>query len=320
MTVGMELLRLDTVFKVRYGVSLALNSLIIRDHGIPFVSRTEKNNGVIARVAEVDGLVPNPSHTLSVAAGGSVLATFYQPESYYSGFHVFCLTPREDISVKEMLLYSKLINCNSYRYSYGRQANKTLKGLLIPSRHDVSNLSKRIEIVDAPSEKPFECNREICLVVEEGWEDFLLSDLFEIAGTRTPPVKYLEECGRGNYPYVTTRSSNNGVGGFYDFKTEEGHVLVIDSAVAGYCTYQEKEFSASDHVEKLIPRFRMNQYVAMFLTTIINLNRFRYNYGRKACQERLFHATIKLPSTDKGAPDWGYMERFIKSLPYSTNI
>jgi hypothetical protein len=30
--------------------------------------------------------------------------------------------------------------------------------------------------------------------------------------------------------------------------------------------------------------------------------------------------TIKLPATPEGKPDWDYMEKFIKSLPYSSQI
>jgi hypothetical protein len=118
---------------------------------------------------------------------------------------------------------------------------------------------------------------------------------------------------------VTTQATNNGVGGFYDHFTETGNVLVIDSAVLGYCGYQRHNFSASDHVEKLTPKFNMNQYVALFLTTVLNLEQYRYNYGRKASQTRLRKAIVRLPSR-QDEPDWQYMEDYIKSLPYSSNL
>ena len=127
------------------------------------------------------------------------------------------------------------------------------------------------------------------------WKDFQLTQLFEITGTHTTPVTRLESYGLGDHPYVTTRATNNGVRGFYDHATEEGNVLVVDSAVLGYCSYQRDDFSASDHVEKLTPRFDMNQYLGIFLTTVINQNQYRYSYGRKASQERLRKTYIKLP-------------------------
>ncbi|HRI29394.1 MAG TPA: N-6 DNA methylase, partial [Chitinophagales bacterium] len=85
------------------------------------------------------------------------------------------------------------------------------------------------------------------------WQPFKISELFAISGTKTTSVLELEEFGIGQYPYVTTQATNNGVENFYDYYTETGNVLTIDSAVIGYCTYQPTNFSASDHVEKLVP-------------------------------------------------------------------
>ena len=65
-------------------------------------------------------------------------------------------------------------------------------------------------------------------------------------GSETTPLLELEEYGYGEYPYVTTQATNNGVEGLYNYYTEEGGVLTVDSAVLGYCSYQSYNFSASD--------------------------------------------------------------------------
>jgi restriction endonuclease S subunit len=123
----------------------------------------------------------------------------------------------------------------------------------------------------------------------------------------------------GNTNFRNVNATNNGVDGFFDFYTEEGNVLTVDSAVLGYCSYQPFDFSASDHVEKLIPTFEMNKYIAMFLVTIMNLEKYRYNYGRKCSQTRMKQISIKLPSKNE-QPDFEYIENFIKSLSYSGSI
>jgi len=153
------------------------------------------------------------------------------------------------------------------------------------------------------------------------WQSFELKALFKITGSKTTPLLELEEYGTGKYPYVTTQATNNGVEGFYDYYTEEGNVLTIDSAVLGYCSYQSLPFSASDHVEKLIPipKFDMNRYVALFICTIINGEQYRYNYGRKCSQTRIGKSHIKLPAKNDDF-DFEFMERYIKSLPYSINL
>lgn len=126
---------------------------------------------------------------------------------------------------------------------------------------------------------------------------------------------------RGVYPFVTTQATNNGARGFYDYYTEAGNVLTIDSATIGYCSYQPINFSASDHVEKLTPlNFKLNVFRAMFLTTVINMEQYRYSFGRKFNQPRIRETIIKLPHKSNNDIDWEFMENYIKGLNYSKDI
>ncbi len=162
----------------------------------------------------------------------------------------------------------------------------------------------------------------------QDWKEFKLSDYFDVTGTTTTKLDTLiENYGLGHYPYVTTQATNNGVAGYYNCYTEEGNILVADSAVAGYVSYQPYNFSASDHVEKLIPKFYFNKYIAMFLVTVLNREGYRYSYGRKFNQDNIRNTIIKLPAKqmldNSFIPDWQFMEDYIKSLhhkPITTNI
>jgi len=69
-----------------------------------------------------------------------------------------------------------------------------------------------------------------------------------------------------------------------------------------------------------VPKFEMNSYTALFLQTIINLEQFRYSYGRKFNQTRIKSTKIKLPVNAQNQPDWQFMEDYIKSLPYSASL
>ncbi len=152
---------------------------------------------------------------------------------------------------------------------------------------------------------------------------FDLMDLFQITGTKTtPPDVFAGEDSKVKalYPYVRTQRTNNAVHGFYDNFTEKGGVLTVESAVTGFCTYQSRPFSASDHVEKLIPKFQVDPYIALFLTTTLNLEQYRYNYGRKCSQSRMKRAKIKLPCDDLDRPDWDWMRRYMQSIRYSSNL
>jgi hypothetical protein len=151
-----NLVKVKDLFDVVYGVNLELVNLtqcnITDINSIPFVSRTENNNGVSAFVEQEIDIEPNPSHTLSVAGGGSVLSTFYQPLPYYSGRDIYILMPKQKMKIVEMLFYANCIKINKYKYNYGRQANKTLKDILLPSKIDIKLINniglKYVENVD----------------------------------------------------------------------------------------------------------------------------------------------------------------------------
>ncbi len=154
---------------------------------------------------------------------------------------------------------------------------------------------------------------------QDNWQSFKITDAFTIKGSKTSSILDLQTSDFGYYPYVTTQATNNGVADFFNVFTEAGNVLTVDSAVVGYCSYQELNFTASDHVEKLIPKFEMNRFTAMFFVTIFNFEQYRYNYGRKASQTRMRQISIKLPTKDD-KPDFDFMEKYIKSLLYSSSI
>ena len=227
---------------------------------------------------------------------------------------------KDGLTAKKPVKWNDEWLCEAYMetdYSTLKKADfeKTIKNYLsYLVLTDQYNLYKKIPEKRIKESNPCE------LTNIDTWQKFELKRLFEVKGTKTTKLDDLNLSGIGKYPYVTTQSVNNGVAGYYNLFTEKGNVLTADSAVVGFCSYQENDFSASDHVEKLLPKFEMNKYVAMFLTTIINLENYRYSYGRKFNQTKIKDTIIKLPVDSQGNPDWQFMENYIKSLPYSDLI
>ncbi len=122
------------------------------------------------------------------------------------------------------------------------------------------------------------------------------------------------------YFYVTTSNKNNGVSCTSRIWEEEGNVITVDSATEGKAFYQEFEFVGSDHVEILSPTdFELNRFRALYVLTLLNFNSFRYGYGRKRAQRRLESEKILLP-VDSGGVNWQFIEEYMKSLPYSSNL
>lgn len=315
--------RLNDLFDVGYGTKFDLKQMqqtrADDPDGISFVSRSRQNLGVAAYVKPYKGRPPLDADLITVSLGGSyLLSAFVQERPFYTAQNVAVLTPKADMPFREKLFYCLCLSKNRFRYSaFGREANRTLSAIEVPAAMPASFEGISLKSGSISPDSAVSASLELAAM---DWKEFKLSDLFDISGTQTTTLTALQASGSGTYPYVTTKAKNNGVGGFYDRATEKGNALVIDSAVLGYCSYQQADFSASDHVEKLTPRFSMNQYIALFLTTVMNLECYRYSYGRKASQQRLRRSDVRLPATEDGRPDWQFMESFIKTMPYSSNL
>ena len=303
--------KLSDKFYIYTGSKLDFGKQEIDINGINFVSRNSNNNGVVARVELKDGMKIYKKGDISVPLGGSfLLSAFVQNEDFVTAQNVDVLRPKEKMSDIEKWFYCYVLRVNRFKFSaFGREVNKYIHDIEIPDKipdwvykHELKLKQKK--------------NTNVESVQTTYWKYFKLRDLFFVSGTHTTSLTELENIGEGKYPYVTTQAKNNGVAGYYNYWTEEGNVLTIDSAVLGYCTYQEFNFSASDHVEKLTPKFKMNKYIALFFVTLINMENFRYNYGRKFNQLKIKNCDIKLPVKEDGKPDFEYMENYMKNLPY----
>ncbi|MCM1220855.1 MAG: restriction endonuclease subunit S [Lachnospiraceae bacterium] len=311
-------MKISDLFEVKYGVNLELSSCEKTDwkdsEGINFVARTSTNNGVVAKVAKIEGIEPQAAGTLSCAAGGSVLSTFLQAQPYYSGRDLYILTPKREMSMNEKLYWCMVIKANAYRFNYGRQANKTLKDIMLPDTVPAWVESTKIVPV---STKITDYN----IADTVGWKDYTMDSLFHfVKGKRLTK----EDMIPGNLNFLGAISENNGV----REKIETGYcwdsncITVNYNGSVGEAFYQLEPFWASDDVNVLYAKdfWKMNKYNAMFLITVIKANKYRFGYGRKWTIEKMKETVIKLPSQADGTPDFMYMENYIKSLSYSDRI
>lgn len=315
----MKQIRVSDLFDVRYGVNLELNKLTHNEDGFNFVSRTSKNNGVSAKVSPLENIKPIPEGTISVACGGSVMESFLQPEPYYSGRDLYYLVPKVELTDREKLFYCSCLKANQYRFNYGRQANRTLRDLLIPDLEEIPLWVKDIDLNRFDdSKKAFNLDPAPVLGPST-WKWFILGELFDIKkGKRLTKANMT----KGAIPFIGSIATNNGYREFIGQKPihDGGTITVNYNGSIAEAFYQPKPFWASDDVNVLYPKFEMNQYIALFITTIIKLEKHRFNYGRKWHLERMKTSKIRLPSTESGAPDLDYMEEFIKHLQFSKHI
>ena len=318
------MVRIDEIFDVFYGVSVEFQNCEILPKslgGIPFISRTSKNNGVVGYVDTLENIEPNPANTISVACGGSVLSSFYQKEAYYSGFHILYLKPKTELSEIEMLFYCLAIEHNKYKYNYGRQANRTLKEILVPNINEIPKEFLNIK-VEKPNQKKL-LNKEIKLNTEN-WKYFELKDIFKLEKCKCSSATELLENGNDIY-YIGAKKNENGIMQkveLVDDLVSQGNCIVFigdGQGSVGYTTYQEVDFIGSTTLTCGY-NTNLNKYIGLFFVAILDLERYRFSFGRKYGKEQVKKMKIKLPVTKTNEPDYKFMEEYIKTIHFSSTI
>lgn len=342
----MKLVILSSLFNIRYGHSLELNRLKLLSKdlgGVPFVSRKMGDNGISAYVAPISGIEPAKQGELSCAlSGNGVLSTFLQDHPFYTGFHVAILEPKIQMTKNQLLFYSLCIKSNKYRYSYGRQANRTLGNLLVPSIEELPSYVKTANTnmytgCDLPqSTKKMTLN-------SKSWGKFRYDEIFEIKKgyyNKKPPMSSNGDL----IPFIGATDRRNGITGYATYEDicrysrdgsilpdepiekkifEGGCITVSNNGSVGEAFYQPTPFTCSHDVNPLYlldNKVFLTPQIGAFLSTIIKLEKYRWSYGRKWRPIRMPNSLIYLPIKSDGSPDWEYMEEYIKSLPYSSQI
>ena len=222
------------------------------------------------------------------------------------------------MTLQEKLFYCVCLRKNKYRFSFGRQANQTLKDLELPSK--VPRWVNEISI-DKPLLKESFSKNKIELS-ERKWVKFRYDNkkLFKIK--RGVGARKKDIVKGGIIPFITSIDNNNGLTGKVMIKpTHQSNVISVNrNGSVGEAFYQPKEFCSTEDVHIFNPQFELNPYRAMFLITLIKKEKYRYNFGRKWGLERMNKTIIMLPVDDNNNPDWQFMEDYIKSLPYSSNL
>ena len=99
---------------------------------------------------------------------------------------------------------------------------------------------------------------------------------------------------------------------------EDGNAIVIGDTTATI-SYQPGAFVAGEHIIAARADW-LNKYTGLFITCLLRQERYRYSYGRAYKLDLIRNTEIRLPVTNEGAPDWPWMEAYIKSLPYGDRL
>ena len=328
---------INEIFDIRYGNQFDFSKMELSsdEESINFISRGSTNNGLVGRVKKYNNIEPFDAGLITVTMGGSyLLASFVQPAPFYTAQNIKVLSPKFDMNLQERLFYCAIIQHNRFRYhSHSREANSTFDNLIVPSKEEIPLWISEFPII---TNYEAEVHSNI-RTFDWGW--FKYDEIFNIK--KGFYNKKPEESGKGTIPFIGATESNNGITSMHTLEEIEvasktgntpnqdtsekifpgNCITVSNNGSVGFAFYQEKEFTCSHDVNPLyLKKYTLNKYIAMFLCTLIELEQYRWAYGRKWRPKRMPSSLIKLPITPNGTPDWEFMENYIKSLPYGDRI
>ena len=222
---------------------------------------------------------------------------------------MFFLKPRTEMTKAELLFYCTVLRMNKFKFSYGRQANKTLENLEIPKYDDFSDFNSSAEVANL--ENVGDVNLLVQKVLTKKNSIPLngnlkrLDELFTIINGLSSdnvvvqPIKDVD----GLIPYI--RPSKWQSTSYAGFVTRDSitksklfpkDTLYVSTDGAGSHTYSYvsvEEFVPNSNVSVLIPKSEMNLETKLIYAAFITANRFKFSYGRKPKGNRL--AELLLP-------------------------
>lgn len=157
----------------------------------------------------------------------------------------------------------------------------------------------------------------------DDWKYFNIKDIFDLEKCKCSNATSLLDNGNDIF-YVGAKKTDNGVMQKVEMVenlVSKGNCIVFigdGQGSVGYSTYQPIDFIGSTTLTCGYNE-NINKYNGLFIVTVLDLERYKYSFGRKYGKSQLQKAKIKLPSKDE-KPDFELMENYIKSLPYSQLI
>ena len=327
-----------------FSVELSSGDLKIDDCDsgtIPLVSSGQTNNGIVGYIdVKGDGVA-------QIFSGNKLTVdmfcnAYYQREDFYAVSHgrVNILTPLFDMNVQIGLFIATVINQESFKFSYGRAvysneiARMRIKlpaiidklGNATPDWECMENYIKLLHFKPLTTHNKKKCSIKFNIDI---WKEFFVDDVFDMLNGKGITKEEIEE-NPGDFIAVQSGEENNGIIGKIDnnyciemnyTSTDEPCLTVARTGSAGFVSYQQFGCVVGDSAKILLlkNKEKRNSYVYLFIKTILMANKYKYTYGRKVTENKYLSEKIMLPTNvvnGQNTPNWYFMEKYIKSLPY----
>ena len=238
---------------------------------------------------------------------------FYQEHPFITGNKMYLLNHEKMNKPIGLFLVNVLrsaIKGSGFGYSLGMTATRLSNRIvLLPTTANNNPNWQYMEKVDIPNFSEIE------------WGEYKIGDLFEFRKRKTKGLNSLEKKPNG-ISYVGATNRNNGVVEFIEPVEDmiyEGNCIVFiknGEGAMGYSVYKQENFIATQDVS-VGYNDKLNKYNGLFITTLADRARGKYNFGYKRNINRLKNEILQLPMKKNKEVDWKYMEIYMKNLMYN---
>lgn len=295
---------------------------------IPYVTRTDKNNGIDMFIGEQPQYEMDEGNVLTI--GLDTQTIFYQPMPFYTGQNIQVIRhPKLNrynasfliLAIKILLqkfnwggngatltrlkrskIFLPITDNQKIDWNFMEEYMREKEVKLLESAID--NLRKRLVVKNMIDEGK---------LLHTQWKAFFLEDVVTISSGRDI---YERERIEGDIPYITATASNNGIGYFVantNETLETGCLSVNRNGSVGYCFYHPYKALYGNDTRKLKLK-KLNKYISLFISMSVTKQRDKYGYGYKMGTGRLKRQKILLPIDADEYPDWEYMENYMRNV------
>lgn len=318
----------------------------------PYFTRTENNNGILGYVEYIDEEHKIKGNSLAV--GMISMRFHYMHHDFYAGQFTKTLMPKfQGFDEKLAMYFIGILNKHSEYYQsflvrhFKDKVSETVVALPV-IESPVPNHKYTVDDIDWQymRERIAELERERiaeldAYLVASGLNNYKLTDedkrilavskevelgkfslggeggLFKIYSPKKRFNANAVQFG-GKYPYVARGSSNNGIRGF--ITEDEQYLSPAKSLSFGQDTatvyYQPDAYFTGDKIKVMVLNDReLTPELAEYFITAIAKAFSNFAWGQSSFNENIIKSTeIVLPVKSDGAPDFDYMERYIRAI------
>lgn len=295
------------------------------DGDIPFVASGNFNNGVLKYLEPKKGEILDAGNCITVSPiDGS---SFYQEDDFLgrggAGSSIILLY-NPNLNLYNGYFIATVIRTVCRKYAYSDMANKDTIGaekIKLPvdetGNPDFSYMEsymKNLELAvstsltDLQSAKKSDISGTLDI---SSWKLFQISELFNVQKGKRLTKADMKD---GKIRFIGASAINNGITAYIsndEHLHPQNTITLSYNGSIGEAFYQDEMFWASDDVNVLYPKFKMNREMAFFIIPLLKTAGKRYAFIDKWKKEDMEKSKIPLPVDKDGNPDYKYMENCI---------